>query len=107
MLSIYFQIILIFVYIDILCVQFVKLINSLNSSSSSSYCLCLPTYLKNSLKQYFIFIWLSTGRTFCGRKFCRGGRFVEEDDLYRWTFCGRTLCGRMLCGRTFCREDVL
>ncbi len=30
------------------------------------------------------------------------GRFVEEDVLYRRTFCGRTFCGR-----TFCGKDVL
>jgi hypothetical protein len=40
------------------------------------------------------------------------GRFVEEDVLYKWTFCGRTFCGRTFCGRTFgemtfCRKDVL
>jgi hypothetical protein len=29
-----------------------------------------------------LYLW-----TFCGRTFCRGGRFVSMDVLYRRTFC--------------------
>jgi hypothetical protein len=56
------------------------------------------------------YLWM-----FCGRTFCRGGRFVEEDVLYRRTFCigGRFVEGcfvegcyveGLYVGRTFCSE---
>jgi hypothetical protein len=55
-----------------------------------------------------LYLW-----TFCGRTFCRGGRFVSMDVLYMRTFsrkdvlsrrtlCGRTFCGWTFRGRTFC-----
>ncbi len=48
-------------------------------------------------------LWNDKGKTFCGRTFCRQGRFVGEDVLREGRFVGGTFCRR---GR-FVSKDVL